>query len=156
MHGWGVFGNNSMQKKKNICKLIYSIKTNLITSFFSKFLVKFLRNSIKYLVPRVVSGVLWCFTLHFCTLRRLHFWQLWLFKAHPKLTLKNKGKDKFAALKLMGWGRFLQSVVFDKIYLSGPWGLSLVHPEKWIQGALLIGAVVLQLFWRTSSIKSVK
>ena len=61
MHGWGVFPNNerySMQKKEIFVKLIYSIKTNLITSFFSKFLVKFLRNSIKYVVSRVVSGAL--------------------------------------------------------------------------------------------------
>ena len=61
MHGWGVFPNNkrySIQKKEIFVKLIYSIKTNLITSFFSKFLVKFLRNSIKYVVSRVVSGAL--------------------------------------------------------------------------------------------------
>ena len=46
-------------RKKEICvKLIYSIKTNTIISFFSKFLVKFLRNSIKYIVWRAVSGAL--------------------------------------------------------------------------------------------------
>ena len=43
-------------KKKIFVKFIYSIKTNLITSFFSKYLVKFLRNSIKYVVSRVVLG----------------------------------------------------------------------------------------------------
>ena len=43
-------------KKKMCVKLIYSIKTNTIISFFSKFLVKFLRNSIKYEVLRAVSG----------------------------------------------------------------------------------------------------
>ena len=37
-------------KKETFVKLIYSIKTNLIANFFSKYLVKFLRNSIKYLV----------------------------------------------------------------------------------------------------------
>ena len=61
MHGWGVFPNNkrySMQKKEIFVKLIYSIKTNLITSFFSKFLVKFWRISAKYVVSRVVSGAL--------------------------------------------------------------------------------------------------
>ena len=61
MHDWGVSPNNkskSMQKKELFVNLIYSIKTNLIGSFFSKFLVKFLRNSIKYVVPRVVSGSL--------------------------------------------------------------------------------------------------
>ena len=62
MHGWGVSANNkryNMQKKETfVVKLIYSIKTNLITSFFSKFLVKFLRNSIKYVVSRVVPGAL--------------------------------------------------------------------------------------------------
>ena len=39
-------------------KLIYSIKTNTIMSFYSKCLVKFLRNSIKSLVSRGVSGAL--------------------------------------------------------------------------------------------------
>ena len=37
-------------------KLVYSIKTNTTISFYSKCLVKFLRNSIKYLVSRAVSG----------------------------------------------------------------------------------------------------
>ena len=46
-------------RKKEICvKLIYSIKTNTIISFFSKFLVKSLRNSIKYAVSRVVLDAL--------------------------------------------------------------------------------------------------
>ena len=45
--------------REKICvKLIYSIKTNTIISFFSKFLVKFLRNSIKYVVSRAVLGAL--------------------------------------------------------------------------------------------------
>ena len=45
--------------RKKIClKLIYSIKTNTIISFLSKFLVKFLSNSIKYVVSRAVSGAL--------------------------------------------------------------------------------------------------
>ena len=42
-------------EKKIFVKLIYSIKTNMITSYFSNFLVKFLRNSINY----VVSGAVW-------------------------------------------------------------------------------------------------
>ena len=46
------------RKKKMCVKLIYSIKTNTIISFFSKFLVKFLRNSIKYVVLRAVSSAL--------------------------------------------------------------------------------------------------
>ena len=61
MHGCGNFPNNkiySMQKKEIFVKLIYFIKTNLITSFFSKFLVTFLRNRIKYIVSRVVSDAL--------------------------------------------------------------------------------------------------
>ena len=45
-------------RKKNWVKLIYSIKTNTIISFFSKLLVKFLRNSINDLVSRAVSGEL--------------------------------------------------------------------------------------------------
>ena len=39
-------------------KLIYSIKTNTIIRFFSKFSVKFMRNSIKFVVSRAVSSVL--------------------------------------------------------------------------------------------------
>ena len=61
MHGWEVFPNNkrySMQKKEIFVKQIYSIKTNLITSFFSKSLVNFWKNSAKYVVSRVVSGAL--------------------------------------------------------------------------------------------------
>ena len=34
------------------------MKTNWVTSFFSKFLLRILRNSIKYVVWRVVSGAL--------------------------------------------------------------------------------------------------
>ena len=44
--------------KKMCVTLIYSIKTNTIISFFSKFLVKFLRNSAKYVVSRAVSSAL--------------------------------------------------------------------------------------------------
>ena len=66
MHGCGVFPDNKscsrMQKKEIFLKLIYSTKTNLSISFFSKFLVKFLRNSIKQVVSgavlRALSGVL--------------------------------------------------------------------------------------------------
>ena len=48
-----------VSRKKEICvKLIYSIETNTSISFFSKFLVKFLRNSIKYVVSRAVLGAL--------------------------------------------------------------------------------------------------
>ena len=39
-------------------KLIYSIKTYMIISFFSKVLVKFLRNILRYVVSRAVSGAL--------------------------------------------------------------------------------------------------
>ena len=39
-------------------KLIYSIKTNMITSILSKFLFRFLKNSIKYVVSRGVSVAL--------------------------------------------------------------------------------------------------
>ena len=47
-----------MQKKEIFVKLIYSIKTNMITSLFSKFLAKILRCSIKYIVSREVLGEL--------------------------------------------------------------------------------------------------
>ena len=50
MHDWGVFLNSkkvSIQIKGVLLKLIYSIKANMIISFFSRFLVKFFRNIIK-------------------------------------------------------------------------------------------------------------
>ena len=46
------------RKKKMCVKLIYSIKTNTIISFFSKCLITFLRNSIKYVVSIAVLGAL--------------------------------------------------------------------------------------------------
>ena len=46
------------RKKKMCVKLIYSITTSTIISFFSNFLVKFLRNGIKYVVSRAVSVAL--------------------------------------------------------------------------------------------------
>ena len=94
MHGCGNFPNNkiySMQKKEIFVKLIYFIKTNLITSFFSKFLVKFLRSSIKYVDSREVSG-----TLKVALLRSMTS------KAHSKMIPGNEGKNEFAAMKLMG------------------------------------------------------
>ena len=45
-------------KKKMCVKLIYFITTNTIINFFFKFSVKFLRNSIRYVVSRAVSGAL--------------------------------------------------------------------------------------------------
>ena len=50
--------NVACRKNKICAKLIYSTKTNLIISFFSKVLVNFLRNSIKYEVLRVILGAL--------------------------------------------------------------------------------------------------
>ena len=46
------------RKNKISVKLIYSIETNTIISFFSKFLIKFLRNGIKDVVSRGVLGAL--------------------------------------------------------------------------------------------------
>ena len=89
----------------------------------AKVLVKDLRYSTKYVVLRVVSGALKV---------AVHFWELWQFKASFKIIPNNEGKNEFAGLKLKGWGRFLKSIVFDKIYLPGTWGLFLVHPEKLI------------------------
>ena len=52
----------NIQKRNIFVKLIYSIKTNMISNILSKFLAKVLRNSIKYVVPREglggLSGVL--------------------------------------------------------------------------------------------------
>ena len=98
MHGWGVFPNNkgcNMQKKEIFVKLIHSIKTNLINSFFSKFSVKILRNSIKYIDSRDVScafsGALKVALLRSSTIQR-----------HSKMIRGNEGKNEFVALKLMG------------------------------------------------------
>ena len=90
MHGWEVFPNNkrcSMQKKVILVKLIYSIKTNMITSIFPKFLVRFLRNNIKYVVSRAVSRALMVSVLRATTFRS---------------TFTDEGKNKYTALKLMG------------------------------------------------------
>ena len=57
--GFPPITKESASRKNKICvKRIYSIKTNTIISFFSKFLVKFLGNSIKYVVSRAVLGAL--------------------------------------------------------------------------------------------------
>ena len=45
-------------REKSICNIIYLIKTNMITRFFPKVLVKFLRSNIKYAVPSAVSCAL--------------------------------------------------------------------------------------------------
>ena len=45
-------------RKKIFVELIYFIKANLTTSFFLKFSGRFLKNNIKYVVSRVVSGTL--------------------------------------------------------------------------------------------------
>ena len=58
------------------------------------------------------------------------------------MILENEGKNEYASLKVIGQGRLLQSIVFDKIYLPRPLGLSLVHHKKLTQGALLtLGAL---------------
>ena len=61
MHGWGISPykkRSSKQEKGNMCKTDLCYQKNTIISFFSKFLVKFLRNSIKYVASRAVSGAL--------------------------------------------------------------------------------------------------
>ena len=88
MHGWGVFPNRkrcSMQKNEISVKLIYFIKTSLINRFFSKFLVKFLKNSIKYVALRVVSDAL-SGAIKVALLRAI--------------TIQSAFKNEFAALKL--------------------------------------------------------
>ena len=84
-------------RKKEICvKLIYSIKTNTIISFFSKFLVKFLRNSIKYAVSRVVLGAL-SGALRVALLRAMAL-KIWHFLMIPL----NESKNEYPTLKLIG------------------------------------------------------
>ena len=52
-----VMKDDECRKSKMYVKLIYSIKTNIIINFFSEYLVKFLRNCVKYVVSRVVLDV---------------------------------------------------------------------------------------------------
>ena len=107
--------------------MIYFIKTNMITSFFSNFLDKLLRNNIKYVFSTA-------------------FWVL--------------GALKAALLRAMT----IQSTFFlEMIHLLGPWELSLIHlhlpppkKKKLKLGEVLEGVVVLQLFWRTFLLKTVK
>ena len=58
MYGWRVFPTtkDAECRRKLGVKLINSININIITSFFSECLVKFLKNSINYVVSREVSG----------------------------------------------------------------------------------------------------
>ena len=75
--------------------MIYFVKTNLTTSFFSKFLVEFLSSSIIYVVSRSVSSAL-SDAIKVTLLRTV------LFKAYSQMILSNEGKNEYAALKLMG------------------------------------------------------
>lgn len=47
-----------------------------------------------------------------------------IWSTFSQVVTSNEVRNKYAALKLMGWGRFLQSITFDKIYLLVPWLLS--------------------------------
>ena len=83
----------------------------MITSLFSKFLAKILRCSIKYIVSREVLGEL-SGALKVALLRAviMHSWMI------PA----NKGKNEYIALKLMGQGRCLLSIIFDTSCLPRP------------------------------------
>ena len=48
------------------------------------------------------------------------------------MILLNVGNNEYAMLKLVFYVRFLQSINFGKIFLSGPWRVSLVHSKKLI------------------------
>ena len=81
--------------KINICKIdLFHIKANLITNYFSKFLVKFLRKSIKYIVSRLVLGAL------SGVLKVAHL-RVMTIQAHSKMFPENEGKNEFSALKLI-------------------------------------------------------
>ena len=97
MLGWGVFFFNKRCStlKKIPVKLIYSIKTNFITSFLSKFLVTLLRNSIKYVVFKAASGAL-SGALKVSLLRTLTV------TAYYKIIPENQDKNEYATLKIMG------------------------------------------------------
>ena len=79
-------------RKKEICvKLIYSIKTNTSISFFSKFLVKFLRNSIKYVVSRAVLGALSDLLKVESTFESYGYWKRifrWFFEMKVKMNMQ--------------------------------------------------------------------
>ena len=72
-----------------------------------------MRNSLKYVVSRAVSGAL-LDALKVSLLRAMA-----IQRAFSDDSL-NEGKNEYATLKPIDWGRFLQSIVFDKIYLPGP------------------------------------
>ena len=96
MHGRGISPNNKRSsKQENICvKLIYSIKTNTIISFLSKFLVNFFRNSIKDAVSRAVPDAL-SGALKVALLRATAIQSTFSGDSFKK------GKNKYATLKLM-------------------------------------------------------
>ena len=79
----------------------------MISSFFSKFLVKFLKNSIKYKVSRAVLGAL-SGVLKVALLRAMTI------QGESSDDSCKRGKNEYAALKLMGLGRF-----FSKLKLMG-------------------------------------
>ena len=58
MHGWGIFPNNKSSSKleKNMCKTDLFYQNKHDHQFFLQILVKFLRNSIKYVVSRAVPS----------------------------------------------------------------------------------------------------
>ena len=61
MHGWGISPNNkrsSKQEKENVCKTNLFYQNKHDHQLFLQILVKFLRNSIKDVVSRGVSGAL--------------------------------------------------------------------------------------------------
>ena len=61
MYGWGISPNNkrsSEQEKENMCKTNLFYQNKHDHQLFLQILVKFLRNSMKYVVSRAVSGAL--------------------------------------------------------------------------------------------------
>ena len=61
MHGWGISPNkkrSSKQEKGNVCKTDLFYQNKHDHQLFLQILVKFLRNSINYVVSMAVSGAL--------------------------------------------------------------------------------------------------
>ena len=59
MYGWGISPNNkrtSEQEKENMCKTNLFYQNKHDHQLFLQILVKFLRNSMKYVVSRAVPG----------------------------------------------------------------------------------------------------
>ena len=64
-----------------------------------------------------------------------------------------EGKNEYTVIKLKGYVRFLQDILFHKIYHLVPWGISLVDGKNYL--GCTANRSNCSLFWRIFLIKSV-